>query len=159
MNCSIRQIISLFVVGLSLFSSSASAQICQYVPLEPKLGKITANDFSVDFGQGDDASKPQAWQGPLAISRSDNTSCTVDPDVSILERPFYQDSQHLLVTTYSGSKKIVFVINVATCRILWQSKPFTGKISLNGSILKLGKKTVGFDAHCIPNLVTEHEAA
>jgi hypothetical protein len=107
-----------FAIGLLLLGSNTFAQTCNYTPLEPYLSKATAGNVSFDFGEEDDRNNLQAWQGPLVINQHNGASCTVSPDVGILERPFYQDGKHLLVTTYSGSNKTVFMIDITSCRIL-----------------------------------------
>lgn len=142
--------------GLLLMSFNSLAQNCNYTSLEPDKGKIDLKNFSVYFGEGDDVNKPQAWQGPLQIIQSNGTSCTVNPEASILERPFYQDGQHLLVTTYSGSDKIAFFIDSNTCKILWKSKPFIGKINLKDNILQLDTQTIKLNSNCIPEKILQN---
>lgn len=139
-----------FAIGLLLLDSSASAQMCHYTTLEPYLNKATAGNVSFDFGEEDNANNSQAWQGPLVINQNNGSSCTVSSDVSVLERPFYQDGKNLLVTTYSGSNKKIFIIDIAACRVLWRSRPFTGEVSMTRDVLQLGKEKVGFDTNCIP---------
>jgi hypothetical protein len=146
-----NQIASLFSCGLLFLSLNAAAQTCRYVPLDPDAGKVSVGHFSLNFGPGDNISKPQAWQGPLTIAQA-GASCTVNPDVRILERPFYQDGKHLLVTTYSGSNKVVFVIEASTCAVLWRSKPFVGKVTLKANTLQLGNQTIKVGSNCIPRI-------
>ena len=76
----------------------------------------------------------------------------MNPAVSILERPFYQDGQHLLVTTYSGSNKVVFIINMENCNVLWYSKPFVGNVALKENTLQLDNKTIKLNSNCIPHV-------
>lgn len=142
----------LCAIGLLLLGSSAFAQTCNYTPLEPYLSKAIAGNVSFDFGEEDDANNPQAWQGPLVISQNNGASCTVSPDVGILERPFYHDGRRLLLTTYSGSNKTIFVIDIATCRVLWRSKPFTDSVSIKDNMLQLGGKRIPFTTDCVPNI-------
>ena len=130
----------LFFMSLFVFSSITLAGQCHYVTMEPGLGKIKINDIAFDFGEPDNLNKPQAWQGPISITHADQSTCTVDSDVSILERPIYQDGEHLLVTTYSGDNRRVFMIDIATCRILWKSKSFMGEVYLTDDELQLGKQ-------------------
>ncbi|HCE09621.1 MAG TPA: hypothetical protein DEQ40_13675 [Oxalobacteraceae bacterium] len=145
------RIAALVAIGWLLLASAEAAQTCHYVVLDPRAGKVSAGKLTIDLGQGDDAMAPRSWQGPIAIAQSGGTSCTVDSDVSILERPIYLDGKsHLLVTTYSGSNRVVFAIDATTCRVLWRSKPFVGSVRLKAGVLQTGKQRTKFGSHCTP---------
>jgi hypothetical protein len=135
---------------LSLYLSTASAQFCHYSPLNPGSGKVNVGDMSVDFGEADDMEKPRAWQGPIVIGHSDGTSCKVDQKVGIIERPIYMDGSHLLVTTYSGSERVVFAVDAKSCAVLWQSEQFVGQVSMKNNTLHVGARKMELGANCTP---------
>lgn len=139
------------LIGLLLISLNSAAHICPYVPLKLIENKVSIGNLSMDFGQADQTSPPQAWQGPVLIIHPDNTACSVDPEVSILEYPFYLYKRYLLLTTYSGSNKIIYFIDTATCKILWRSKAFIGQVSLQKDQIWLGKQKVKLISSCIPD--------
>jgi hypothetical protein len=140
------------LIALLLFASGAPAQTptCRYQVVKPGTGTFTMATFSIDLGEADDPAKPQAWQGPIAIKQENGASCTVDPTVGIIELPIYQDGRHLLVTTYSGSNRVVYAIEAASCHVLWHSRPFTGPVHLKANKLQMGKQMATLGADCTP---------
>lgn len=138
------------LIILSSASCMAMADECHYRPLDPGTGKTTVGQAAIDLGEGDSVEKPTAWIGPMNITQSGGRSCAVDATVSIMERPFYTDGRHLLVSTYSGSNRIVYAIDVTTCAVLWKSDAFAGKVSLDGPLLHMAEHTKKLGPHCIP---------
>ncbi|WP_266160036.1 hypothetical protein [Dyella silvatica] len=137
-------------LSLFLASGTAIATECPYHPLDPGTGTVSVGPATVHFGAGDHAEKPSAWIGPLRITQPGGTSCTVDPDVSIMERPMYSDGEHMLVSTYSGSLRIVYAIDLATCAVVWKSDAFAGALALHGQQLHMAKHVVKLGPHCVP---------
>lgn len=137
------------IAGVLLAGQAAVAQ-CHYSEVDPASGKFSAGAFSVDLGPGDGDPKPTAWTGPITITRQGGASCAVDQDVSIVERPLYTDGTHLLVSTYSGSEQRVFALDAASCKVLWKSDSFSGRVKLAGNRLRLDRHTVKLDANCVP---------
>ena len=138
---------ALCVAGLLTIQQPAAAA-CRYAQIDPGHPPATG-DASFDFGAADDPAHPTAWQGPIGIARP-QARCTVDPDVSIVERPVFTDGQRLLVTTYSGSNRVVFAVDTASCRVLWHSRKFDGAVLLHGDTLHLGRMSLKFDRRCVP---------
>jgi len=139
------------VAGLIFFASTVTAETCHYILVKPGAGRFSAGKLTVDLGQADDAARPRAWQGPITITQSNGVSCTVDPTVGIIEQPIYRDGRHFLVVTYSGSNKIVYAIDAASCHVLWHSQPFTGPVRLNLNKLQMGNQTTKIRSDCIPD--------
>ncbi len=137
------------IIALSV-ATPATAQTCRYVLLDPGSGRIRTGDLSIDLGEADDTAKPTAWQGPISLAHPGSPPCSVDPGVSIVERPIFLDGQHLLVTTYSGSNRVVFAVDTATCQVLWRSRPFAGQVRLEGDTLHTGNRTAKLEAGCVP---------
>ncbi|MGH8779929.1 hypothetical protein [Paraburkholderia sp.] len=128
----------------------AAAQTCRYSEVNPGSGKVTARQLSIDLAQSDGTDRPTAWIGPMTIAREGGESCSVDPNVSIIERPIYTDGQHVLVSTYSGSEQIVYAIDAKDCKVMWESERFSGKVRLTGNRLRMDQKTVRLGADCTP---------
>jgi hypothetical protein len=145
----IRLATCLIFVAAMIRPVFAAGDACQYTSLEP-IGPLSFGNFRVELGDADDVAKPTAWQGPIVISRNAERKCTVDPSVSLIERPLFQDGLHLLVTTYSGSERTVFSIALGSCKILWRSQPFAGDVRLDESKLYLGKAAVRLNRGCLP---------
>jgi hypothetical protein len=142
--------IAIALIAVLPLSPVAAAQDCQYLALDPGSGKFRAGDLSIDLGEADNAKQPTAWQGPITLARPGGTSCSVDPAVSIVEGPIYLDGQHLLVTTYSGSNRVLFAVDAATCTVLWRSQPFAGPVQLDAGTLHTGDRSVSLGAACLP---------
>ncbi|MEE3623355.1 hypothetical protein UCD39_05050 [Nitrospirillum sp. BR 11752] len=142
------------IVPIVMAAPTALAQACAYQALEPGVGKILVGSATMDLGEGDDPLKPQAWQGPVVFTHADGTSCTVDPDISLVERPLLTDGQRVIVSTYSGSERRVHFLDINNCRILWKSSPFSGEVSLTPQALRLGTRTHKLGSLCIPSAAT-----
>jgi len=131
-------------------ATQAACATCQWQPLDPGRGHFTTGPFSIDLGTADQAGSPTAWQGPITISQAGGTSCSVDPSVGIIERPLFATARKMLVSSYSGSNKTVFIIDSARCKIAWKSRPFDGTIRLSGDRLSLGAMTLLLKPSCLP---------
>lgn len=140
----------LLTLAVALFGYSVAAQTCNYLLVKPGSGKFNTGKVTVDLGQADDPTHPGAWQGPIIITQADGASCAVGPEVGIVEQPIYRDNRHFLVTTYSGSNRVVYAIDAKSCRVLWHSHPFAGKTRLQGNELQIGKDAITLDAECVP---------
>jgi len=132
------------------FASTSTAQACRYALFDPGSGRMRAGDLTIDLGEADSTAKPTAWQGPISLGHPGGSSCRVDPAVSIVERPIFLDGPHLLVTTYSGSNRVVFAIDTATCQVLWRSRPFVGQVGLEDNMLHTGNRTAKLETDCVP---------
>ncbi|MFM0290757.1 hypothetical protein [Paraburkholderia megapolitana] len=140
----------LFIAGLLVTGNVAIAQTCHYSEVDPGAGKVSARHVTIDLGSGDPSEKPTAWIGPMSLTGPSGKSCSVDPDVSIIERPIYTDGQHVFVTTYSGSNRVVYAIDATSCDVLWKSASFSGPVKLSGNRLRLDKQTVKLGPDCVP---------
>ncbi|MGH7071414.1 MAG: hypothetical protein ACREFO_15560 [Acetobacteraceae bacterium] len=138
-------------LAVALLGYTVAAQTCNYLPVKPGSGKFNTGEVTVDLGQADDPTHPGAWQGPIIITQADGASCTVAPEGGIVEQPIYHDGRHFLVTTYSGSNRVVYAIDAKSCRVLWHSHPFAGEARLHGNDLQIGKDAVTLDAECVPD--------
>lgn len=145
--------ISRVTIGLLagwLSASLATAQTCQYIQVDPGNGKFRVDTLDIDLGAADSDAKPTAWQGPITSTTPVGASCTVDPAVSIVERPIFSDGHRLVVTTYSGSNRVVFAIDAGTCQVLWRSHPFVGQVQLKAGTLRTGDHSMKLGANCLP---------
>jgi hypothetical protein len=149
MNFNAIKAMSLTLAALS-GCTVVAARTCNYVLVTPGSGRFNAGTATVYLGQADDPTHPAAWQGPITITQADGASCTVDPKVGIVEQPIYRDGSHFLVTTYSGSNRVVYAIDAKSCRVLWHSHRFAGEARLQGNKLRTGKYTATLDAGCVP---------
>lgn len=138
------------LAGQAALAVAAVAQTCHYSEVNPGSGKVTTRQLSIDLGQSDGTDKPTAWIGPMTLAREGGESCSVDPNVSIIERPIYTDGQHVLVSTYSGSEQIVYAIDAKDCKVMWESERFSGKVKLTGNRLRMDKNTVKLGTDCTP---------
>ncbi|REG49872.1 hypothetical protein B0G80_6282 [Paraburkholderia sp. BL6669N2] len=136
--------------GLLIAAPVAVAQSCHYNEVNPGTGKLSVGDLSIDLGQSDGTESPTAWLGPLTLSHAGAAPCSVDPDVSIVERPLYSNGKQLLVSTYSGSEQVVYAIDASTCKIQWKSDSFSGKVKLSGNRLQMDKRKVKLGSNCTP---------
>lgn len=142
------------VVAVPVAVSAAVAQTCHYSEVDPGTGKVSVGDLSIDLGQGDNGdgkNTPAAWTGPITLTLAGGASCSVDPDVSIVERPLYSNGKQLLVSTYSGSEKVLYAVDAATCKVQWKSPSFAGRVKLSGNRLQLGKRRFKLGADCTPH--------
>jgi hypothetical protein len=115
------------------------ALACRLVDVDPHLGHFSVGPWTIDLGEADDKAHPRAWQGPITIAAGDKAACTIDAEVSIVERPLYIGGHRLLATTYSGSNRTVFGIDMRTCKVVWRSAPFAGTVGLKAGVLQMGK--------------------
>ncbi|MFB9125923.1 hypothetical protein E2553_33135 [Paraburkholderia dipogonis] len=138
------------VAGLLIAAPVAIAQPCHYSEVNPGTGRVSVGDLSIDLGQNDGTESPTAWLGPVTLNRAGGASCSVDPNVSIVERPLYTNGKQLFVSTYSGSEQVVYAIDASTCKIQWKSDSFSGKVRLSGNRLQLDKRKVRLGANCTP---------
>ena len=138
----------LAIVACLICPSARADGACRYVPLDPGTGRVTIDGRTIDLGEADSLPVPGAWQGPIAIAGV--TRCVVDPAVAIVERPIFQDGRHMLVTTYSGSNRTIFAIELPTCRVVWRSAAFAGAVRLTGDTLFLGKTARPLGPNCLP---------
>lgn len=138
------------VAGLLIAAPAAVAQSCHYNEVNPGTGKLSVGDLSIDLGQSDGTESPTAWLGPLTLGRAGGAPCSVDPNVSIVERPLYTNGKQLLVSTYSGSEQVVYAIDASTCKIQWKSDSFSGKVKLSGNRLQMDKRKVKLGSNCTP---------
>jgi hypothetical protein len=143
--------ISLAILLCLTASASVAAQSCHYTELDLGTGNIADGKYKIDLGESDGAPKPTAWIGPMKITQSDGTSCAVDADVSIMQRPVYSDGNRLIVSTYSGGNQTVYIVDEPTCHVLWTSELFSGKIAVKGSKLSINKKAHQFGQDCLPS--------
>ncbi|MGC1305225.1 MAG: hypothetical protein WA840_22885 [Caulobacteraceae bacterium] len=132
-----------FVLGLTL-CVSANARDSQYRAVDPENGKFALGGFTVDLGEGDKPANASDWQGPIVIHQP-NATCTVDPDVAIIERPLFWNGTHLLVTTYSGSHRQVYILAAKDCRVVWHSAPFIGSVRVAAGAVVLGGRKIPLD--------------
>jgi hypothetical protein len=138
-------------IGVMLSPSIAGAQTCPYVPFEPSGIESHVADVSISISGPDNPTKPSAWEGPIIIRKANGTTCRTPDDVSLISRPFFSDGSRLLVTTYSGSTKMVYAVDLATCHVLWHSPTFSGSVRMEGPVLLAGNRAMKIGAGCIPN--------
>jgi hypothetical protein len=138
------------VAGLLMAAPVAMAQACHYSEVNPGSGKVSVGELSIDLGQSDGTDSPTAWLGPITLTHSSGESCSVDPNVSIVERPLYSNGKQLLVSTYSGSEQVVYAIDTTTCKVQWKSDSFSGRVKLSGNRLQLDRRKVKLRANCTP---------
>ena len=128
----------------------AFAQACNFMPVPIVQSAAKVQQLSLEFGEADDNQHPTAWQGPLRISVAGAPACSVSEDVSIIEEPVTLAGNVLYVPTYSGSNNRLFAVDVRTCKVIWQSRPFDGKTVLRQGKLVAGNKDVAVDKQCRP---------
>jgi hypothetical protein len=136
--------------GLFLFNTIAMAQTCSYDELDLGSCKLSIGNFSLDLGESDGDPQPTAWMGPISIGQEHGSTCTVTPDVSIMERPIFSDGKHLMVTTYSGSHHVVYIIDQKSCNVLWKSEKFWGNVKLHNKMLHMADQQVKLGSDCLP---------
>lgn len=124
------------------------AQACDLTTIQIVRGVGEVGNISVNFGEADDAQHPTAWQGPLQISVAGAPACSVSDDASIVEGPVLFGDDVLFVPTYSGSNNRVYAVDVKTCKVIWRSGHFAGKVVWRKGQLFAGKSKVAIDQHC-----------
>ena len=143
-----RAIRAVLAAGLVVTLRVASA--CDFVPLRIPVNVGTIEGVTVDFGEPDDTRYPTAWQGPLTISTGSVSACTVSNEVSIIVRPVVFADGVLYVPTYSGSSSIVYAVDVKTCKVIWRSEDFPGKMRFDKGSLIIGTSQLRVDRRCRP---------
>lgn len=134
----------------SLCSTVADATSCGYAPLNMTTSQTKTGVVSITIDGPAEPRNPTAWEGPIHVTRSGGTACSTIPEVSLIEAPLHFDGRHLLVTTYSGSGKMVYTVDAATCRVLSHTPAVEGRVLVTASALRVGGRVMDFDAACIP---------
>lgn len=114
-------------------------------------GKVAkAGNLALDLGEADDPQHPTAWQGPLKITNETGLACTVSEDVAMIEQSLLLGASVVYVPTYSGSENHLYAVDLKSCRVLWKSPAYTGKIRYSGSTLQWGRHSSAINAQCRP---------
>ena len=131
-----------------LLSISMLTQACDLAPVKivQNIGKV--GDVTVNFGEADDAQHPSAWQGPLQITAGSAPACSVSDEVSSIEQPVMLGGGVLYVSTYSGSNKRIYALDVKTCKTVWCSDDFSAKAVFKKGRIVMGSKRVLLDKQC-----------
>lgn len=140
----------LFLIATLSAATHAVAAGCQLTEVDPGLGKFQVQGTSIDLGEGDDPTKPQAWQGPVSITGKNGQHCELAPEVSIVQKPLFANADHLLLTTYSGSEQMVFSVSLSSCKTLWHSDGFNGTVKVQNGKLLVGGRKIALKANCAP---------
>lgn len=137
-------------LAVVLLCISMLAQGCDLVPVKivQSIGKV--GDVTVNFGEADDAQHSSAWQGPLQITTGSAPACSVSDEVSIVEQPVMLGGGLLYVSTYSGSNKRIYALDVKTCKAVWRSDDFSAKAVFKKGKIVMGSKSVLLDKQCRP---------
>lgn len=141
---------SLATIALILAAAPAFAHCCDLSPLTIAGSTAKSGDLAVGFGEPDNAQHPTAWQGPLTITVGTMPACTVSEDVAIVEQPVLLGRGALFVPTYSGSNNKLYILDVQTCKVLWQSPAYTGATTYTHGVLKMGAHSVQLNDECRP---------
>lgn len=129
--------------GILLASMVARAE-CSLQTLAPHGSEVRAGAATVSLGEADNASSPNAWQGPLVAG-----ACTFE--LGIIEPPLLLTPAKLLyVPTYSGSVRTLTLVDLNACKVRWQSAAFSGRLKIGPRALQLGAKRIALDARCVP---------
>lgn len=129
---------------LSAFTANIANAECVLHPVTPVGSTARVNGQTIQLGDADDAVRPAAWQGPLVAD-----ACTLD--LGIIEGPLMMTSARMLyIPTYSGSARRLFLVDLQSCKVRWQSAAFVGKLSISQRKVQLGDLRVALDARCVP---------
>ena len=133
-----------------LLSISMLTQACDLVPMKivQSIGEV--GDVTVNFGEADDAQHPGAWQGPLQITAGSAPACSASDEVSIIEQPVMLGGGVLYVSTYSGSNKRIYALDVKTCKVVWRSDDFSAKAVFKKGKIAMGSRSVLLNKQCRP---------
>lgn len=137
-------------LAAGLLSLSMLAQACDVVSVKIVQSAGKVGDVTMNFGEADDAQHPTAWQGPLQITVGSAPTCSVSDEVSIIEQPVMLGGGVLYVSTYSGSNKRIYALDVKTCKAIWRSDDFSAKAVFKNGKVVMGGKSVLLDKRCLP---------
>lgn len=127
----------------ALVSNVANAE-CTLHRVTPVGSTARANGQTIQLGDADSAVRPAAWQGPLVAD-----ACTLG--LGIIEGPLMMTNTRMLyVPTYSGSVRRLYLVDLRSCKVRWQSAAFAGKLNISAGTLQLGDQRVALDARCVP---------
>ena len=148
-----------FSVGTVTFSAVASAQpACQIKPIKLAITGAQLNGLTIELTDGTVMGDPKGsdramvWDEPMKLHPSGGPACSVDPKVGIITAPVFDAGGRVLyVTTYSGSRSILFAVSAQNCNVLWQSRPFQKGPDLVGQkFVFKGGPAVSIGANCLP---------
>ena len=146
-------------VGTVLFSAAGSAQpACPIRPIKLSMTGAQLQGLAIELTDGTLMGDPKGsdramvWDEPMKLHPSGGAVCSVDPKVGIITAPvFAAGGRVLYVTTYSGSRSILFGISAQNCNILWESPPFQKGPDLVGhKFVFTGTSPVSIGADCLP---------
>ena len=132
------------------FTTWAATPYCAFRDVSPNTGNtLKILQQEITLGRADNNDKPIAWEGPLVVKRGDIYACSFG--LSIIEPPLtLVADRYLYVPTYSGSDRVLTVLDMKQCRIAWQSPVFYGTyVVKNNHILIKGKKLT-LEPSCLP---------
>jgi hypothetical protein len=109
----------------ALASASAQAAECPLETATTNQGDIFVPPFTLHMLPPSPPDlHPDSWDSavPMSITGTVSKPCTVSSEVGIVTTPIIlAGHRYVYVPTYSGSESRLFVIDAATCGIMWRS--------------------------------------
>jgi hypothetical protein len=124
--------------------------VCTFKDVSPNKGstfKILQQEITL--GISDNSDKPTAWEGPLVVKNDGIYACSFG--LSIIGQPLtLVADRYLYVPTYSGSDRVLTILDMKQCRIAWQSPVFYGTYAVKNSNILIKGKKLDMERSCIP---------
>lgn len=134
----------LLIASVLAFLSLQSNAACQLTEQVIDANQISNNGDYINLGEYPPVSTISTWDGPVKYK-----SCTVD--IGIIERPVLKTSSgYFFVPTFSGSSRIVYLLDLDTCEPVWTSNDFEGGFDITSERIKMSSLELPLDSNCKP---------
>ncbi|WP_147293410.1 hypothetical protein [Dyella monticola] len=143
------RIATLLITAL-VVSAPATSFGCDLIPLTITKSTATWGKLTVTLGDADTVDHPSAWSGPVTISLEGQPVCTVSESVSIVQEPVLLGKNTLFVSTYSGSQRQIYALDIHTCRVVWKSPVYFADPSYAHGMWMMGSRPLLLDKACRP---------
>lgn len=123
---------------------------CEFQDVSPQTGNIVQiRELEISLGEASNEESPTAWEGPIIVKKNGAYMCSFG--LNIIESPLTLVAErYLYVPTYSGSDRVLTVLDLKQCRTAWQSPVYYGTydVKKNGVYVK-GRK-LKLNKSCLP---------
>lgn len=145
-----KKLLFLFLSGLVCSPYAFSAPACSFQDVTPTQGRtVKVIQSEIDLGEPDEENTPSAWQGPLMVSKDGMLACSFG--LNIIESPLLLVAErYLYVPTYSGSDRVLTILDLKQCRTTWQSPVYFGTYEFKANSVFIKGKKLALQKTCLP---------
>lgn len=146
-----RKLFFLLLSGLVYIPNAFSASACSFQDATPAQGRtFEVVQSEIDLGEPDSENAPSAWEGPLVVSKGGVSACSFG--LSIIDPPLLLVAdRYLYVSTYSGSERVLTILDLRQCRTTWQSPVYFGSHEFKDNHLLIKGKRLVLQKTCLPH--------